>query len=220
VTPVYPIEEVTLNSGTQVNPLRFLYRIEPAVAAVVLVGILPLALVIAGMIVILSRRSPLIRHTRVGWRGATLSMLKFRTMWGNDAPDMRTLGIDEVDDVVPVAKNRLDPRVTSGFAAWCRRYSIDELPQIYHVLRGEMSFVGPRPITRSELDTYYGPCTDEVLYLKPGITGLWQIMGRNHLSYSQRRRLDLLLVRQASPRLYFTVLLRSVPRVITGYGAC
>ena len=97
--------------------------------------------------------------------------------------------------------------------------SLDEMPQLVHVIRGEMSLVGPRPITRAELDAYYGNAAAEVLSLRPGITGLWQVMGRNRLTYAQRRRLDLWLVRRASPRLFFAILARTVPRVLSGRGA-
>lgn len=79
-----------------------------------------------------------------------------------------------------------------------------------------MSLVGPRPLTRSELRSYYGPNANELLEVKPGITGLWQVMGRNRLTYSQRRRLDLFYVRKRSVGLYLAILARTIPRVLTG----
>jgi lipopolysaccharide/colanic/teichoic acid biosynthesis glycosyltransferase len=183
---------------------------EPAAAAVALVVLLPLLIVVAAAITVLARRSPLIRHTRVGWRGETLAVWKFRTMWG----------AGEVVNCDPTVKLADDPRITSRFAAWCRRRSIDELPQLFHVVRRQMSFVGPRPITRLEIDTFYGDCAEELLSVRPGLTGLWQVMGRNRLSYANRRKLDLLFVRRASAGLYFSILFKTVPRVITGAGAC
>jgi lipopolysaccharide/colanic/teichoic acid biosynthesis glycosyltransferase len=175
---------------------------------------------IALAVAILSRRSPLVSHKRVGWRGAPLPMLKFRTMWKAGEPSCGPLVIEDVSDSVPTSKDAGDPRVTSRFAAFCRRFSLDELPQLYHVARGEMSFVGPRPITLAELETYYGDCADEVVSLRPGLTGLWQIGGRSHLSYEERTQLDLMLVRKFSPDVYFSILLRSIPKVLTGSGAC
>ncbi len=121
--------------------------------------------------------------------------------------------------IVPAEKTVGDPRVTSRFAAWCRRHSLDELPQLFNVARGEMSFVGPRPITRAELERYYGKSAEEVLSLRPGLVGLWQVMGRNRLSYRQRRRLDVFLVRRISVRLYARILLRTVPLILVGEGA-
>jgi lipopolysaccharide/colanic/teichoic acid biosynthesis glycosyltransferase len=109
--------------------------------------------------------------------------------------------------------------VASSFSAFCRRHSLDELPQLIHVALGEMSLVGPRPITSAELDEHYRGCIQEVLSVKPGITGLWQLMGRNRLTYAQRRRLDLFLVRRAGLGLYLRVLLHAVPVTLSADGA-
>ena len=220
VTPVYEIDSTNLDAVSAPCPLRWIYRLEPIAATVALVLILPIAAVIGLIITLLSGRSPLIRHARVGWHGSPLLMLKFRTMWERDRPRAHPSLIETVTDAIPVNKSSHDPRVVSKFAAICRRYSLDELPQLYHVARGQMSFVGPRPITQNELDTYYGTHIAEVLQLKPGLTGLWQILGRNRLTYSRRVKLDVMLVRRASPVLYFRILLRTVPRVVCGYDAC
>ena len=219
MTPVYAIENTKCEERNVVHLLRWVYRLEPVASAVILVLLLPVAITIGVVIAILSGRSPLIRHTRVGWRGSPLPMLKFRTMWGTE-PSRSFALIEDVYDTVPVAKDKRDPRVVSSFAAICRRYSLDEIPQLYHVARGQMSLVGPRPITREELDKYYGPHASEVLQLRPGISGLWQILGRSRLNYSRRMKLDLLLVRRASPYLYFRILLRTLPKVLFGYDAC
>jgi exopolysaccharide production protein ExoY len=183
-------------------------RLESVTAVLALVMLAPLMVGIALVILGLSRRNPLVRHQRVGWRGAPLAMLKFRTMWGGAESDF-----------VPSMKCGGDPRVTSRFAAFCRRYSLDELPQLYHVARGDMSLVGPRPITRRELNEYYGLSAEEVVSVRPGLTGLWQVNGRNRLSYARRRRLDLFLVRHASAGLYFRILQRSFSRVLSGRDA-
>lgn len=102
------------------------------------------------------------------------------------------------------------------FARFCRRHSLDELPQLLHVMRGEMSLVGPRPLTAGEIRSQYGTDAAEILSLKPGISGLWQISGRNRLTYEQRRRLDLEFVRNRSLRMYTRILLRTVPEVWGG----
>ena len=201
------------------NSLRVIYRIEPCVAALALMVVAPALIVVAAIIAILARRTPLVRHRRVGWRGAELPVLKFRTMWEPGQPWAPVFTIEDVSSAIPVTKNGEDDRITSRFAAWCRKHSIDELPQLYHVVRGEMSFVGPRPITRGELDEHYGSSAEAVLSLRPGLTGLWQLMGRSRLTYSKRKRLDLRLVRCASPALYFRILFRSVPRVLLGHDA-
>jgi lipopolysaccharide/colanic/teichoic acid biosynthesis glycosyltransferase len=109
--------------------------------------------------------------------------------------------------------------VNSRFAAFCRRHSLDELPQLYHVARGEMSLVGPRPLTQEELREHYGPAAAEVLSARPGLTGLWQVRGRSRLSYARRKRLDLLLVRRGCVGLYLRILWLSIPGVLSGRDA-
>jgi exopolysaccharide production protein ExoY len=112
-----------------------------------------------------------------------------------------------------------DIRVTSRFARFCRRHSIDELPQFWHLLRGEMSLIGPRPLTRTELVNYYGPHAEEVLSVKPGITGLWQTQGRNHLDWQRRVALDVTIVRTRSVKVYAGILIRTVTGLFSGDGA-
>jgi lipopolysaccharide/colanic/teichoic acid biosynthesis glycosyltransferase len=193
--------------------------LERVIAALAIVVLAPLWLVIGLILLILSRRNPLIRHERVGWQGRPLPMLKFRTMWNDGDGARPRFAIENVSGFVPQEKNGCDSRVSSRFAAFCRRHSLDELPQLYHVVRGEMALVGPRPITSEELRTYYGPDADEVLSARPGLTGLWQIRGRSRLSYARRRRLDLLLVRRGCAALHLRILWRSIPGVVSGRDA-
>lgn len=124
-----------------------------------------------------------------------------------------------VDESGPAEKGERDCRISSGFARFCRRHSIDELPQLLHVVCGDMSLVGPRPITASEWKLYYRAEAAEVLGMKPGLSGLWQTMGRSRLNYEQRRNLDLALVRNRSLKLYFRVLLWTLPEIWTGRNA-
>jgi exopolysaccharide production protein ExoY len=227
LTPAYPAKTYTLRLMKPGVGLRTLYSGERMFAAVILAALAPLLLLLVVAILVISRRGPLVRHGRVGWNGAPLGLLKLRTMWGTSSwetsPDSSRRQpfqwIEDVSGPVNTTKGSHDVRVISRLAAFCRRYSLDELPQFYHVARGEMSLVGPRPITRWELDTYYGPWAAEVLSARPGMTGLWQVRGRSHLNYSRRRRLDLILVRKASARFHLRILLRSVPVVINGDGA-
>lgn len=192
---------------------------EPLAAGLLLVLLAPALVVLAAIIAILAGGCPLVRHERVGWRGAPLPILKFRTMWPREGLRSPMFAIERVSGSVPVRKAMPDPRVTSRFARWCRRHSLDELPQLFHVLRREMSFVGPRPITRAELDTYYGSAAAEVLSVRPGLAGLWQVRGRNDLTYAKRRRLDLFLVRRGTARLYLRIAGRTLWKVLNGSGA-
>jgi lipopolysaccharide/colanic/teichoic acid biosynthesis glycosyltransferase len=185
-------------------------------ALVLLLVAMPLLLAAGLLLWMLSGRTPLIAHRRAGWQGATLWMLKLRTMWPRGEAAAREWIEPIDDDAGPQFKSARDPRVCSRFAQFCRRHSIDELPQLWHVITGEMSLVGPRPMTSRELRRHYGADADEILRVKPGLAGLWQISGRNRLTYAERRRLDLRLVRERNLAMYFTVLLRTVPEVLSG----
>ena len=185
-------------------------------ALLLLLLALPVLVPAALILCVLSRRSPLIAHRRVGWRGNTLWMLKLRTMWPS-ATAARAAWVEHIDDDPgPELKSADDPRVTSRFARFCRRHSVDELPQLWHVVAGEMSLVGPRPMTQRELERYYGEDAGEILTARPGLAGLWQVSGRNRLTYEQRRRLDLRMVRERNPAMYFGILLRTLPEVFSG----
>lgn len=183
----------------------------------------PLLAFAVAVTAILSRRPPLIAHQRIGQHGRRIWVVKLRTMWDTHPGTCRRSGLLEPLQPEPTSpfrvKSRHDPRVTSRFAALCRKYSIDELPQLWHVLRGELALVGPRPLTASELDSYYGATASELLSRKPGLSGLWQIRGRNRLSYHKRRRLDLFMVRNWSLPLYVRILTATVPAVLSGRDA-
>jgi exopolysaccharide production protein ExoY len=191
---------------------------ERLASAGLLVALTPVMIGAAAGDALLSRRTPLIAHRRVGWRGTTLWMLKLRTMWGSEtAAGVRRGCVEYIEDAAgPQRKRAADPRVTSRFARFCRLHSLDEVPQLWHVVRGQMSLVGPRPVTAAELRRYYGRDAAEVLQHKPGIAGLWQVSGRNRLTYAERRRLDLELVRNRSLRLYWKILLRTIPEIVSG----
>lgn len=182
----------------------------------------PILAVCAAVIALASGRPPLIAHRRVGWRGHPLWMLKLRTMWdsASAAPRQAKRWVEYIDDQAgPRRKHPGDPRVPSAFARFCRRHSIDELPQLWHVIRGDMALVGPRPATASELRAHYGADAETVLSVKPGIAGLWQISGRNRLSYGERRDLDLRFVRHRSLEMYARILFRTLPEVLRGQNS-
>ena len=141
-------------------------------------------------------------------------------MWPTEGSAGRSaFFVEKVPDDKPQLKVGPDPRVTSSFASFCRRHSIDELPQLALVAAGRMSLVGPRPITRFELNEYYDPDAMEVLSVRPGLTGLWQVRGRSRLTYRRRKRFDLFLVRRFSAGLYFRIVMLTVPDVLFGRDA-
>jgi lipopolysaccharide/colanic/teichoic acid biosynthesis glycosyltransferase len=195
--------------------------LERVLALLALIALLPFLLAVTITVALLSGKAPLIAHRRLGCGGSPFWVLKFRTMWGREAAHPRRWAFVEyiVDESGPRAKQQADARVSSAFARFCRRHSIDELPQLWHVVRGEMSLVGPRPITASECRLHYEPHMAELLAVKPGLSGLWQIQGRSRLTYEQRRNLDLALVRNCSPKLYFRILLWTLPEIWSGRDA-
>jgi Bacterial sugar transferase len=161
---------VVREDGIARRPLawRALESAERVAALGSLVALTPLLAAIAIAVMLLSAKAPLVAHRRVGKHGRELWLLKFRTMWGRGSARSGRLRFLEFlrESEVPECKAGADPRVTSRFATFCRKYSLDELPQLWHIWRGEMSFVGPRPLTPAELATHYREAAAEVLELK------------------------------------------------------
>jgi exopolysaccharide production protein ExoY len=160
------------------------------------------------------------RHRRVGRNGETFSCLKFRTMIIGAEECLDEYLSYHPDAQLEWAKEQklsFDPRVTS-VGRFLRQSSIDELPQLINVIKGDMSLVGPRPITKSEL-VHYGFATSLYKSVRPGITGLWQVSGRNEVGYDVRVRLDEQYVQHWSLLADLRILLRTPAVVISRRGA-
>ncbi len=215
-----PLESLLIQESARSGRFSLGDLAERAAGCALLSVASPLLAVSAAAVAMLSKRSPFVAHLRVGKNGKSFWTLKLRTMW-NRGNRGRAHGWVEYIIAEPAGgdKDLADPRVVSRFAAFCRRHSIDELPQLWHVVRGEMSLVGPRPLTRAELRRHYGAHAAELLSVNPGLTGLWQVYGRSAIRFPERSAMDLELVRNLSPRLYLRILLRTLPAVILGGGA-
>ncbi|MBP1619565.1 MAG: Undecaprenyl-phosphate galactosephosphotransferase [Acidobacteria bacterium] len=186
------------------------------VAALGLVVLLPLWLLIAVAIRLSSAGPVLFRQVRCGLRGRRFVLLKFRTMV-EDA-DQRRAEVDHLNVMDgPVFKAPDDPRVT-GLGRWLRRSSLDELPQLVNILRGDMSLVGPRPPLPDEV-VRYQPWQRRRLAMKPGLTCLWQVSGRSALDFATWMELDLAYIDSWSLWLDLKILARTVPAVLRGHGA-
>jgi exopolysaccharide biosynthesis polyprenyl glycosylphosphotransferase len=190
------------------------------------VGLLVLSPVLAGVALLIAVFDPgpvIFRQERLARAGRPFHILKFRTMqtrYSGQPPleVFRELGREDlIAEFLVDQKVKDDPRV-SGLGAFLRRTSLDELPQLWNVLAGELSLVGPRPIVREEL-AKFGGSKDTILALKPGITGLWQISGRSDLDYDERVRLNIQYVANWSPRLDLAILVRTLRLVVSGGGA-
>ncbi len=186
------------------------------IASVAFIVFLPLMLLIALAIKLDSPGPVLFKQVRVGKGGREFVMYKFRSMHGGAEEEQERLReLSEVDG--PIFKIRNDPRCTR-VGRILRRFSLDELPQLYNVLKGEMSLVGPRPPLPSEV-AQYKEWHKKRLAVSPGMTGLWQVSGRSLLSFEEMVLLDLYYIENWSPLLDFKILLRTIPKVIMSEGA-
>ena len=177
--------------------------------------LLPVVVGIAAAVKLTSRGPVFIRQERVGRDGRPFTMLKFRSMVTGAHQMVQQL--DNLDGNGVLFKQKNDPRVTS-VGRVLRRYSLDELPQLINVLRGEMSLVGPRPPLQSEVEKY-GYDMRRRFLVKPGLTGLWQISGRSDLSWDDSVRIDVRYVENWSLTFDFMILWKTVGAVLRGSGA-
>ena len=188
-----------------------------AVAGMLLLVMCPVLATIAIAVKISDGGPALYRWRIVGQGGRPLTSYKFRSMVVN--ADELKAGLEAANDVSgPTFKMRNDPRVTT-IGRFLRRYSLDELPELWSVLTGDISLVGPRPSLQSE----YARFSDEQrakVVVKPGITCLWQISGRGEITdFDERLRLDFEYIEHWSLRLDMAILLRTIPAVLSGRGA-
>jgi lipopolysaccharide/colanic/teichoic acid biosynthesis glycosyltransferase len=189
-------------------------------AVLALVFLLPLMLAVALAIFVQDGGPVLFSHRRVGFRGRPFYCLKFRSMAMN--AEARLAGLLANDPAARAEwarsfKLKNDPRITK-LGLFLRRSSLDELPQLINVLRGEMSLVGPRPIVEKEI-VRYGHRFHHYCAVKPGITGIWQISGRNDVDYRSRVAMDCLYAKSKSPRLYLWIVIATIPAVLTRRGS-
>ena len=205
-------------STTPVNEDLLLVKrlLDFAMALVFLLALSPLLLLIALLVKLTSRGPVLHRQTRSGLGGRKFVLFKFRSMH-SDAERMRgeLEPLNEMDG--PVFKIRDDPRLT-GFGRFLRRFSLDELPQLVNILKGEMSFVGPRPPLPEEV-ARYAPWQRRRLRMQPGLTCLWALAVRNQLDFERWMELDLEYIDNWSPALDWKILLKTIPVVLLGRGA-
>lgn len=186
------------------------------VSSSTLLLLLPLFAVIALLIRFDSPGPVLFIQRRVGKGGREFPVFKFRSMY-MDAEQRLDILLGANERTGPVFKMRQDPRVTR-VGRVLRKLSLDELPQLLNILRGEMSLVGPRPALPREV-ALYSPEQHLRLSVTPGLTGLWQVSGRANLSFEQSMDLDLEYIRRQSFALNLVLLARTVPAVLTGHGA-
>lgn len=196
-------------------------RTVDVVVALPLVVLLAPAFLLLGLWVRLTSPGPaLFRQRRIGRDGEEFTLLKFRTMCIDAEDQLRrnpTLAAEYRRNGFKLAIDR-DPRVTK-VGRLLRRTSLDELPQLLNVLAGAMSLVGPRPVLEDELVALYGPHRGSYEAVKPGMTGLWQVSGRSHVTHTARAELDADYISTWSFWRDVSLLVRTVPAVLRGVGA-
>lgn len=191
--------------------------IDLAVAGCALLALSPLLCLTALLVKIEDGGPVFFRQMRVGLRGRTFGMWKFRSMRRDaEALKARLAAQNEMGGGV-IFKMKNDPRITRT-GKWLRKFSIDEMPQLWNVLKGEMSLVGPRPPVPSEVAKYTVEDRQRLL-VRPGLTCFWQVGGRSEIDFAGQVRLDLAYIRAESFALDLKLLLKTIPAVLLGKGA-
>lgn len=189
-------------------------------ASLALLLVAPLMLLLAGLVMLGDGGPPIFAHKRLGQGGKTFKCLKFRSMHVDS--DRRLKAILESDPEARAewaANHKLkdDPRIT-WLGGFLRKWSLDELPQLFNILAGEMSIVGPRPIVAAEAH-FYGRYINEYYKVRPGLTGLWQVSGRSDVSYRRRVVMDVLYTRNRSLWLDVKIIALTVPAILVARGS-
>jgi lipopolysaccharide/colanic/teichoic acid biosynthesis glycosyltransferase len=188
---------------------------------ILLIVLLPVLVLLSVVVAIDSGGSPIFAHNRVGRGGRSFKCYKFRSMCANaEAKLVTLLQQDPVLRREWAQHHKLanDPRITP-LGHFLRKTSLDELPQLFNVLAGEMSLVGPRPVVYAEI-ARYGRFKSSYLSMRPGITGLWQVTCRSESTYRRRVAIDRIYAKKKSLVLDCAILLATVPAVLSRKGAC
>jgi Undecaprenyl-phosphate galactose phosphotransferase WbaP len=215
-TPVLRVRDLlVVGVGARIKRLM-----DTLLAGLGIVILSPFLLALAFLVKVTSRGPVLFGHQRLGEGGRPIRVYKFRSMAVDaEARLQELLATDAVlrAEYEATYKLKEDPRVT-WLGRWLRRTSLDELPQLINVLRGDLSLVGPRPIVADEI-AKYGPASAAILRVRPGVTGLWQVSGRSDLDYTERVRLDMDYITNWSLWLDLRILSATLPAVLRRKGA-
>ena len=225
---IYELSNTRTNLIVYKNRLTSRYRqwVQAIYNYILAILLLPFLLLIIGVIAIfIKSESPgplFFRHNRIGKKGRTIPVFKFRSMYQDASQRLEKLLQEDAaikEEWETNFKLKNDPRVTK-VGNFLRKTSLDELPQIFNILRGDMHFVGPRPVVQDEIDKYYGSICEYYYMVKPGITGLWQVSGRSDTDYDFRIKTDKWYVLNWSMWLDIVILFKTIRVVIKREGAC
>ena len=184
------------------------------VPLIITVAALPVMLIIIALVLICYGRPVFYYEQRTGLGGKAFTLYKLNTM-KSQARDK----ITPIDIHARINKTKPAQDLRGPLFRLLRKYSLDELPQLWNVLKGDMAMVGPRPMPLMELRHRFGSDAQKIISVKPGLTGLWQVSGRNDLSPEERRRLELYYVRNCCFRMDIRIVLKTFKAVLSGHGA-
>ena len=210
----------TIAANDQLSGLTAGEIFESFLAVIAIVIALPVMLLVGLIVVLQDAGRPIFVQQRIGRGGIPFPCLKFRTMVVDSQAQLERLLASDPEAAHEWAtdqKLRNDPRITL-IGAWLRKSSLDELPQLFNIAAGQMSFVGPRPIVDSEVSRY-GRYFQHYISVRPGLTGLWQVSGRSDLTYRRRVVIDTVYVRTRSLALDLMIVLRTIPAMLTRRGS-
>ena len=197
------------------NLVKRIFDIVMALLALIILS--PVFIVIAILIKLDDRGPVFYKHKRVGKNGKIIYVYKFRSMVVNADEIFSHFTEEQIKEFEKYYKLENDPRITK-IGDFLRKTSLDELPQLVNILKGDMSFVGPRPVVSKELNKF-GDNQDLLLSIKPGLTGWWACSGRSDTSYEQRVDLEIYYVNNYCAKLDFLCLVKTIGAVIEGKGA-
>lgn len=209
------------NQFSKIQHLPLKRALDIVFSLTALVLLFPLYLLIACIIHMTSKGKAIYFQNRIGRGGVCFKCYKFRTMYQNAEFILQEILNNDDNkrkEWEETHKLKNDPRITP-FGAFLRRSSLDELPQFWNVLKGDLSVVGPRPVVQEEIDKHFGHKAEKIFSVRPGITGLWQISGRSDTSYSKRIALDEYYVEQRTFLIDLKIIALTIPSMISKKGA-
>ena len=203
--------------ASKINYMRVKRVFDLVISTIGLIILSPIFLILAIIVKLDSKGPVFFAHTRYGKNGKKFKMYKFRTMYENAQDMINDFTPEQMKEWKENFKLQDDPRITK-VGKFLRKTSLDELPQIVNIIKGDLSIIGPRPVIEEELEKY-GENKEKFLSVTPGLTGYWQANGRSSTTYEQRMEMELYYIDHISPKLDFKIFFKTIESVIKKEGA-
>ena len=203
--------------ASKINYMSVKRVFDLVISTIGLIILSPIFLILAIIVKLDSKGPVFFAHTRYGKNGKKFKMYKFRTMYENAQDMINDFTPEQMKEWKENFKLQDDPRITK-VGKFLRKTSLDELPQIVNIMKGDLSIIGPRPVIEEELEKY-GENKEKFLSVTPGLTGYWQANGRSSTTYEQRMEMELYYIDHISPKLDFKIFFKTIESVIKKEGA-